>query len=241
MADDPIETDETPPQVDRAPYTGPQNHPPVIATPEPESMTPLLPIDDDPEFNKRPDIARLEAHIDAGRYPSEPHMVILPHKTADETLRDLAKFAIISRLLFRNHKNTEILAQLAEAGHIMADSTLRKLMRRSDFLDYYEKYRNQLMEPLDKQIRDDFKLAMPEAFTKVVSLMRKARNERIQGDMAIAILEGGGGLRKDRTDRKVVFNVPPELQKAMFEAGSKILADLPLLAPPSDDDPSKVS
>ncbi len=220
-------------------HTGPQDLPPEVETPEPESLTPLLPGDEEADFNKRPDIARIGQEIVEGKYPAEPHMIVLPHKSADETLRDLAKFAVIARMLFRNYKNADILVQLAEAGHPMSDVTLRRLMKRSDFLDYYEKYRNQLMEPLDKQVRDDFKLAMPEAFVTLVKTMRTARNERVKLDAAITILEGGGGLKKDRADKKFVFNVPPELQKAMFDAGSKILADLPAMGPPADDDPDK--
>jgi hypothetical protein len=240
MADDaPPDPQPTPSinKVERVPHIGPQDRPPTVATPEPESTTPLLPIDDEANFVYRPDIARLSNDISQGKFPAEPHMVVLPHKSTDETLRDLARFAIISRMLFRNHKNAEILAQLSEAGHLMSEPTLRRLMRRSDFHDYYEKYRNQLMDPLDKQVRDDFKLAMPEAFTTLIKVMRTARNDKTKMEAAVTILEGGGGLKKDRADKKFVFNVPAELQKAMFEAGSKIMGGFPR----GDDDPDRIN
>jgi len=108
-------------------------------------------------------------------------------------------------------------------------------MRRSDFLDYYEKYRNQLMEPLDKQVRDDFKLAMPEAFVTLIRVMRTARNDKTKMEAAVTILEGGGGLKKDRNDKKFVFNVPPELQKAMFDAGQRVIDISPAIAPQEEE------
>lgn len=189
------------------------------AAPAPDALTPEQ---YDGRMGENPALRRLDAALDAGKHPAEPEMQLLPHRPAGDVLRDLAKFAIISRLLFKNKSNADVLEALREAGHGCSERTLQRIMQRSDFLDYYNRFRNQLMEPIDRQVRDDLKLAMPEALTKMISLMRSARSEKVQGEMAVRILEGGGGITKERTDKKFIFNVPPELQKMMADVGQRL-------------------
>lgn len=190
-----------------------------------DSLTPdpgVINVSENATVSFNPNVERLSIAESAGRFPIEPKVKLLKHKSPDESLRETTMFAIISRLLMKNKQNTDILASLNEGGFPMSVRTLQRLMGRSDFIDYYTAYRANILEPVDKLIREDFKLAMPEAFTQVVRLMRNAKSEKVRGDMAITILEGGGGLKKVRRTETIDIQVPPDVAKALLEAGSRL-------------------
>jgi len=184
-----------------------------------------------PAPDENPSLKRRDREIAAGKHPVEPHMEVMNrHKTGD-ALRDFARFAIISRCLFQNRKNTEIISQLNEAGHMLSVRTLQRLMDRSDFQEYYDNYRAQVLGPVDKIIRDNWKLSMPEAQLKIISLMRSSRSEKVQFDSAVTVLEGGDGLKKESIQKKFIINVPPEIQKALYHDGKRFDDDAPNLLP----------
>jgi len=142
-------------------------------TPEPEDVSPepLQEITDD--ISKH---SMAKRRIDGAAEVEEPEMQILEHVDPDEALRDQTKFSIISRHLFRNEKNEQILDSLVEAGYPMHLRTLQRILARSDFQEYYAKYRQAVLGPLDAEIRECMKQAMPEAFNQLVKVMRKGRD-----------------------------------------------------------------
>lgn len=200
---------------------GPQSTSPPVETPVAEEHTPAIP----DRVQNGPNYQRLGDAIEAGNFPVEPDLKPITPKRAEESLRDLTAFSIISRLLYKNCKNSEIVASLAEAGFPMSERSLQRIFKRSDFIEYYERYRNQLLEPLDRQIRDDLRLAMPEAYNHLIRLMRVAKSEKVRLDAIINVLQGGGGLKKDSTTRTINFNVPPDVQRLLVEKGLHLVDD----------------
>lgn len=201
---------------ERKPLThGPQSNAPLVDTPVATEHTPAIPdhVQDGPNFR------RMTAAIAAGNFPVEPDLKPISPKRAEESLRDLTAFSIISRLLYKNCKNVEITEALASAGFPMSERSLQRIFKRSDFIEYYERYRNQLLEPLDRQIRDDLRLSMPEAFNRLIMLMRSAKSEKVKYDSIISVLQGGGGLKKETNVRTVNINVPPDVQRLLVEKG----------------------
>lgn len=190
-----------------------------------ESVTALVELT--PDIHPRdenPELQRIDRDIEAGKFPTEPDLkpILSTGKAAEEAMRDLARFAIISRLLFKNAKNSEILAALDEAGHPASVRTLQRTMQRSDFIEYYQQFRERMMAPVDKQIREHFKLAGPEAFNTLMSLMRRAKSEKVKYDAAVTILEGGENLKKIKENRDFKIPVPPDVVRALAEAGRRL-------------------
>ena len=196
-------------------------HLPGLHSPDLEQLTPAIPPGSANGRHDNPNLVRMEKAVEAGLYPIEPKARTLSHKRADESLRDITMFAVVSRMLMRNKKNTEIVAALAEAGFPVSLRTYQRMLERSDFQDYYAQYRANVLEPVDKLVREDFKLASPEAFTTLVKLMRSAKSDTVRLNAAITVLEGGGNLVKMRRTENVDLKVPPELMKQLLAEGKR--------------------
>lgn len=179
-----------------------------------DSSAPIAPENTPNLHGPTPDRQRF-AQLAAEPIPEPSLDPIVPESTP-QSLRDQTKFAIISRLLFRNATNLKIVEALAEAGFQMSERTMQKIVSQSDFREYYTAFRNAALGPLDKQIREDIRLAMPEAYNQLLRVMRSARSDATRLEAVRMVLETGGAIRRERTDKRVTVNLTgADLEKIM--------------------------
>jgi hypothetical protein len=153
----------------------------------------------------------------------EPKTDPIGHKSPDEALREQTQFAIISRALFQNATNDEIVESLREAGFMIAVRSLQRIMARGEFQEYYAQYRAVVLGPIDEQIRSNMKLAKPEAYNHLIKMMRSARSEMVKLDAIKTVL--GDSAQPTRTSKHLHINVPPELQGSLIDAGARATAE----------------
>jgi hypothetical protein len=144
-------------------------------------------------------------------------------RNAKDRLRDATIFAIIAKLLAFNATNAEIVEGLANAGHPMAERTLQRIMKREDFVRYYEAFQGDAKAKVIKLLEDVFTMAAPEAYNHLVRLMRNGKSSETQRQAANDILKYAGFGRQDGS-KSLHIHLPPEMARALAVEGEKVVS-----------------